>query len=110
MTSRSDPNLHRLARLAAQVRDARLARLAAAVVARNENLSLIAGLERTPNNCADPAQALAELRHQRWAELRRKTLMAEVTRQSAIIEQDRAEATKALARCLALDRLLQEKR
>lgn len=106
MTHRPHPNLQRLARLAGQVRSAQFARLAASTAARDANLSLLAGLDRASTGDADPALALAALRHQRWAEQRRRALLAEIAHQNLSLAQDRADATKALARCLALDRLL----
>lgn len=110
MTRPTDPRLHRLAHLAEMVRSARLSRLAAARAARDGSMSLLAGLDCGTTADPDPAVAIAALRHQRWAELRRARLDAEIRRQDAIIEAERDAAARAVARCLAVGRLLGGKR
>lgn len=106
MTRRPDPRLARLAEIAAMVRDARLARLSAARAARDANIALHAALDPPAALSDDPADQLAALRHQRWAESRRARLMAEIARQDQVVEAERRQAARAVARDGVVGRLL----
>ncbi|MDR5652715.1 hypothetical protein [Ruixingdingia sedimenti] len=106
-----DPRLVRLAVLAGMIRDHELGQLRARAEAMAQTRAHLAGLATAPPaDTADMALMLADLRHQQWAEARRRDLNTTLARQTAewMTAQDAARA--AFGRAEALARLRDGKR
>lgn len=93
--------------LAQIILDARLNDLQAIARAREESLARLADLNRpfAPSDLHPVAAAEADLRFQRWADLRRAEVNEALARQNVKMEEVRAEAREAFGRAQALSRL-----
>lgn len=107
MRADSSANLAALQGLAQLVLDARLSELGALARAREAALTRLADLNRTFDvpDLHPVAAAEADLRFQRWADLRRAEVNATIARQNVALEELRAAARLAFGRAAALSRL-----
>lgn len=107
----SKPELDRLAALARMVSQARLAELERAVRARDKSRKKLAALNRPLPEGADPlALAPVALRHDRWAEARRREINLVLARQTATWLQALEVARGAFGRAEVLRKLAERKR
>lgn len=107
MTGAAREKLAQLQGLAQMVLDAQLADLRAIARARDDSLAHLADLNRPfPASDLHPvAAAEAEIRFQRWADLRRAEVNQLLARQTVQMEVARGAAQLAFGRSTALARL-----
>jgi hypothetical protein len=103
MSARDD--LARLGRLAALLRDDRLARLSAAEAACAGTRSRLAGLQAETAAGEDPADWQNALAYRRWTEARRSVLEAQLQAQTTARDALLPETRRAFGRAEALARL-----
>jgi hypothetical protein len=108
--TRPDTRHIRLIEAAALVRDMRLSRVSATRVALSASLAHRDALDPFPIGSDDPALQAADLRHRLWAEGRRRALAPVIAAQEALLQQQRREAARAVARCQVLDQLSRKMR
>lgn len=93
--------------LAQLILDARLSELQALAREREQSQARLADLNRSfaPSDLHPVAAAEAELRFQRWADLRRAEVNAVIARQEVRLDELRGAARAAFGRAQALSRL-----
>jgi hypothetical protein len=106
----SRPDAQKLAGLqglAQMILDGHLARVRAIARAREESLAHLADLNRPfePSDLHPVAAAEAEMRFQRWADLRRAEVNQLLARQNVEMEEARSAAKLAFGRSSALSQL-----
>ena len=108
--SRAD-DLKRLAVLAALARDAKLAKVADAALARSRSLQQLAALTPPPvqdSELSPLVLAGASLRYQLWADMKRAEINRTLARQTATWIEARADARNAFGRADVLARLAEK--
>lgn len=101
MTKRNQ--LDQLQQIAGLLLDSRLAQLKICARAMQETKDNISGLAALPAQPGDLAAAVAELRYQRWADVRRAELNLTLARQTASWLDAQADARNAFGKTQGLD-------
>lgn len=111
MTGEETQKLRALQGLAQMVLDAQLAELRAIAQAREDSLAHLADLNRSfqPSDMHPVAAAEAEIRFQRWADLRRSEINQVLARQNVQLDEARSAARTAFGRARALGQLGQSR-